>query len=167
MEHFNVGAQVVYPSHGVGIIEDIEKKELLGKEMVFYVIKFQDYKMTLKIPVSRAKADGLRTISKKDKIEQVYTTIKSDASAKASMHKMWTRRAQEYESKINSGDVLAVAEVVRDLFKDKAKRSYSENNIYFSAMNKLAKELSILENKEIEQIIENISDILESKEGSA
>ena len=157
---FKVSERVVYPSHGVGEIVNIETQVVGGVNLQVYVISFPQDKMTLRVPVNRAAASGLRPLSDKGDIEKIYKALQSKPRAG---NKMWSRRAQEYEGKINSGDIVAVAEVVRDLYKNvDSDRSYSERTIYESAVNRLAGELSILEgidqNDAVSKLIEMLRD---------
>lgn len=140
---FIIGERVVYPSHGVGEIIDIENQIIADTKIEVYVISFPQDKMTLRVPVSRATASGLRTLVNKKDITEVYSILQGKPKRG---NKMWSRRAQEFETKINSGDILAIAEVVRDLYKNVDNdRSYSERTIYESALNRLASEISELE----------------------
>lgn len=158
---FNIGEKVVYPSHGVGEVVDIEKQSIAGQELQVYAISFPQDKMILRVPVTRSGIAGLRALSDKSNIVQIYESLQSKPR---SGNRMWSRRAQEYEAKINSGDVLAVAEVVRDLYKNvDSDRSYSERTIYESAVNRLAGELSVLENVSHAQAVEKIVTILKEK----
>ena len=144
---FSIGDHVVYPTHGVGKIINEETQSIGDVELRVFVIDFQKDKMTLRVPVSRADAAGLRHISSEDEIVKVFTTLKGRAKKSRGM---WSRRAQEYESKINSGCVMLIAEVVRDLHQnvDQAERSYSERMIYESAFGRLAGELAAAEKME-------------------
>jgi CarD family transcriptional regulator len=140
---FIIGERVVYPSHGVGEIIEIENQIIADTKLEVYVISFPQDKMTLRVPVSRAAASGLRTLVNKKDITEVYSVLQGKPKRG---NKMWSRRAQEFEAKINSGDILAIAEVVRDLYKNVDNdRSYSERTIYESALNRLASEISELE----------------------
>ena len=136
---FKIGDSVVYPSHGVGCITGEEVQTVAGSEIKVYVISFDNDKMILRVPKSRAVKAGLRHLSSNKEIDEAVATLK----AKAKVSKgMWSKRVQEYESKINSGSVVLVAEVVRDLHKnvDDPDRSYSEKIIYESALERLIKE---------------------------
>ncbi|MDX1916730.1 MAG: CarD family transcriptional regulator [Rickettsiaceae bacterium] len=140
---FSVGNKVVYPSHGVGEIIAVETQEISGFSLQVYVISFAQDKMILRVPVNRASASGLRAIVDRTDVDKIYSVLRGKPKQG---NRMWSRRAQEYEGKINSGDLLAVAEVVRDLYKNsESERSYSERTIYESALNRLASELAILE----------------------
>jgi CarD family transcriptional regulator len=140
---------VVYPTHGVGQVTDVVTEEVAGFELQLYVINFAAEKMTLRVPVGKAQESGLRKISSKDKMQTAVGTLKGRARAKRTM---WSRRAQEYEAKINSGDPIAIAEVVRDLHRppDQPDQSYSERQMYEAAMSRLALELSLVEKIELD-----------------
>ncbi len=140
---------VVYPTHGVGQVTDVVTEEVAGFELQLYVINFAAEKMTLRVPVGKAQEAGLRKISSKDKMQTAVGTLKGRARAKRTM---WSRRAQEYEAKINSGDPIAIAEVVRDLHRppDQPDQSYSERQMYEAAINRLALELSLVEKIELD-----------------
>lgn len=158
---FEIGAQVVYPSHGVGEIIGIDTQKIGDMSIEVYVISFSRDKMTLKVPVTRAIAAGLRTLVSKGDATKVYTTLQSKPKTG---NRMWSRRAKEYECKINTGDLMAIAEVVRDLYKNvDSDRSYSERTIYESALNRLANELAILEKIDSEEATNKLIDILKQK----
>jgi CarD family transcriptional regulator len=158
--NFKIGDSVVYPSHGVGTVVAEESQIILGTEQRFYVVTFEKDKMTLKVPKSRAEKAGLRNLSSSDDLEKALITLKSKAkSAKG----MWSKRAQEYEGKINSGNVLAIAEVLRDLHKnvDDPNRSYSERMIYEAAFERFAGEYAVTANLVFEEANKIIKEILE------
>ncbi|WPY00894.1 CarD family transcriptional regulator [Candidatus Trichorickettsia mobilis] len=158
---FRIGERVVYPSHGVGEIVNIDTQTIGGTAIQVYVISFPQDKMTLKVPVNRAAAAGLRTLVCKNDLGKIYSTLQGKPKQG---NRMWSRRAQEYEGKINSGDVVAIAEVVRDLYKNvDSDRSYSERTIYESALNRLAGELAILESINSEDAISKLVEILKEK----
>ncbi len=158
---FKEGDQVVYPSHGVGKIIQIESHEISNQKVEFYVIRFTQDRMTLKIPVKKALNSGLRSLADKNVVNEVYDIIQR--KSKPSMNKMWSRRAQEYEIKINSGNIFFVAEVVRDLYKEENERSYSERTIYESALNRLSRELALLENINTEDAALKILELLKDR----
>jgi CarD family transcriptional regulator len=141
---FNVGDYVVYPAHGVGKLLAIETHDIAGHKVELFVITFDKDRMTLRLPIQKAKNAGLRPISSKDEFETVLQilTVKSKPR-----RLMWSRRAQEYENKINSGNPVSIAEVVRDLFRNHsdADQSYSERQIYQAAIDRLARELAAIE----------------------
>jgi CarD family transcriptional regulator len=161
LPEFKIGERVVYPSHGVGEIINIENQKICDMEVMVYVISFPSDKMTLRVPVNRAKLSGLRTLVSKSDLSKIYITLQGKAK---SGNRMWSRRAQEYENKINSGDIVAVAEVVRDLYKNvDSDRSYSERTIYESALNRLAGELAVLEDINPSEAIDKLVEVLKEK----
>ncbi|MGE0747793.1 MAG: CarD family transcriptional regulator [Rhodospirillales bacterium] len=141
---FGVGDYVVYPTHGVGKVVGVETATVAGFDLQLYVIVFENDKMTLRVPVEKAKDSGLRKLSSKEKMANAMTTLKGRARAKRTM---WSRRAQEYEAKINSGDPVSIAEVVRDLHRaiGQPDQSYSERQMYEAALERLAHELALVE----------------------
>ncbi|NBO18175.1 MAG: CarD family transcriptional regulator, partial [Proteobacteria bacterium] len=137
---YKVGVHVVYPTHGVGKIIAEETQMIGDHELRMLVIAFEKDKMTLRVPVHRAAAAGLRLVSTAEQMKKVFVSLKGRARTSRGM---WSRRAQEYEAKINSGNIFSIAEVVRDLHQnvDQSERSYSERMIYESALNRLVGEL--------------------------
>ncbi len=129
---FNAGDKVVYPAHGVGIIRNIETQEVAGHSLQVFVISFNEERMTLKIPVAKAHAVGLRSLSSTGEIEKAFETLQKKVKIKKAV---WGRRAQEYQGKINSGNLIRIAEVVRDLRKGttQPEPSYSERQLYQTA----------------------------------
>ena len=161
MPEFCIGEKVVYPSHGVGEIMNIEKQSIGGIEIEVYVISFPQEKMVLRVPLTRASVSGLRSLVDKSHINKIYAALSGKPRVG---NRMWSRRAQEYETKINSGDIIAVAEVVRDLYKNvDSDRSYSERTIYESAVNRLAGELAILESIDKECAVTKLIEVLKEK----
>ncbi|MCC0075807.1 MAG: CarD family transcriptional regulator [Rhodobacter sp.] len=132
---------VVYPAHGVGKIVSIEEREIAGMQLELFVISFEKDKMTLRVPTDKATAVGMRGLSSPDIVSKALATLKGKARVKRAM---WSRRAQEYEQKINSGDLLAIAEVVRDLHRtdDQREQSYSERQLYEAALERLTREVA-------------------------
>lgn len=162
---FKVGERVVYPSHGVGEIIQIESQAIGEIKLEVYVISFPHDKMTLRVPVSRATASGLRTLATESDVNNVYNIL-NDKPKRG--NKMWSRRAQEYETKISSGQIEAIAEVVRDLYKNVDNdRSYSERTIYESALNRLATEIAVLEDIAIASATEKLVELLREKLAAA
>ena len=141
---FSVGDHVVYPAHGVGEVKGIEIQAIAGMDLEVYVITFDHEKMTLRVPTKRAVASGLRPLAANDVVTQALTTLKGRARVKRTM---WSRRAQEYEAKINSGDLISIAEVVRDLHRaeNQPEQSYSERQLYESALDRMAREVAAIE----------------------
>jgi CarD family transcriptional regulator len=141
---FKVGDFVVYPAHGVGHVIGIETQEVAGLSLEVYVITFDHEKMTLRVPTKKAKTAGLRPLAAQDVVSKSLTTLKGRARVKRTM---WSRRAQEYEAKINSGDLVSIAEVVRDLHRaeNQPEQSYSERQLYESALDRMAREVAAIE----------------------
>ena len=142
--NFSQGDKVVYPAHGVGQIEGVETQNIGGVEVRLYAIGFEKERMRLKIPVMKAEASGLRKLCTDGRLKDALKTLKGRARIRRTM---WSRRAQEYEMKINSGDPVAIAEVLRDLKRsnDDSEQSYSERQIYQSALERLAREVAAVE----------------------
>lgn len=162
---FSVGEKVVYPSHGVGEIINIETQLIGGMELQVYAISFPQDKMVLRVPVTRSATSGLRPLVDQSDLTKIYDTLLGKAKIG---NRMWSRRAQEYECKINSGDIVSVAEVVRDLYKNvDSDRSYSERTIYESAMNRLAGELAILEKITQDEAVSKLIEVLKDKNAAA
>ena len=138
---FSPNEFVVYPAHGVGKIVSIEKQEVAGFELELFVISFEKDKMTLRVPTNKALEIGMRGLSSPDVVAHAMKTLKGKAKVKKAM---WSRRAQEYEQKINSGDLMAIAEVVRDLHRtdDQREQSYSERQLYEAALERLTREVA-------------------------
>lgn len=156
---FTVGEYVVYPTHGVGKILGHEVEKIGDYELKVFVIAFEKDKMTLRVPVGRAEAAGLRGISPNDQITKALSTLKGRAKIARGM---WSRRAQEYEAKINSGNLVSIAEVVRDLHKnvDQSERSYSERMIYETAMHRLCGEVAASERVDIKDAQDRLLKVL-------
>ena len=144
---YEEGDFVVYPAHGVGYVIGIEKVEISGSLLELVKVRFDSDRMTLRIPINKAISSGLRKLSSKKQMEAALLTLKGKAKVKKVM---WSRRAQEYETKINSGNLIWVAEVVRDLHsgENQAEQSYSERQIYLTALNRLSNEYAAVQNLE-------------------
>jgi CarD family transcriptional regulator len=144
VKDFVIGDYVVYPAHGVGLINGVETQEVAGLSLEVYVITFDHEKMTLRVPTRKAKTAGLRPLANADVVSQAMVTLKGRARVKRTM---WSRRAQEYEAKINSGDLISIAEVVRDLHRadNQPEQSYSERQLYESALDRMAREVAAIE----------------------
>jgi CarD family transcriptional regulator len=155
---FNEGDFVVYPTHGVGKVTGVETEEISGTRLELIVVKFDKDRMTLRVPVSKAKNSGLRKLSTKQVMDDARATLRGKARAKKAM---WSRRAQEYEAKINSGDPVSIAEVVRDLYRaDDTDQSYSERQMYQSAMERLAREFAAMDGVDEATATTNLEDVL-------
>ncbi|MCE3231970.1 MAG: CarD-like/TRCF domain protein [Rickettsiaceae bacterium] len=161
---FKVGGKVVYPAHGVGRIVSEECQKVGGHDLSMFVIDFPKEKMTLRVPVKRAAASGLRVLSNDNDVKKAISVLKGRAKPGRGM---WSRRAKEYEDKINSGNIIFIAEVVRDLHKnvDDPDRSYSERVIYESALGRLAGEYAAVNDIETDDATENLIKILKSRKG--
>ena len=152
---FSKGDYVVYPTHGVGKVLGVEKQEVAGFNLQLFVISFAAEKMTLRVPTDKVKDSGLRKLSSKDKMQTAMTTLKGRARTKRTM---WSRRAQEYEAKINSGDPISIAEVVRDLHRAAGQpdQSYSERQMYEAALLRLCGELALVEKIDADAATEKV-----------
>ncbi len=150
---------MVYPTHGVGKVVAVATEEISGFDLKLFVIKFAAEKMTLRVPVSKVAESGLRKISTREKMESAMTTLRGRARSKRTM---WSRRAQEYEAKINSGDPVAIAEVVRDLHRnpDQPDQSYSERQMYEAALGRLSHELALVEKIELGAAAQRVQNFL-------
>jgi CarD family transcriptional regulator len=141
---FKTGEHIVYPAHGVGQITAIDEQEIAGYKLELFVISFAKEKMTLRVPTAKVASVGMRKLSETGLVSQALDVLTGRARVKRTM---WSRRAQEYEAKINSGDIIATAEVVRDLYRSEAQpeQSYSERQLYEAALDRLMSELAIVE----------------------
>lgn len=141
---FKTGEAIVYPSHGVGKIVSIDEQEVAGFKLELFVISFAKDKMTLRVPTTKIASVGMRKLSEPAVVAKALETLKGRARIKRTM---WSRRAQEYEAKINSGDLIAIAEVVRDLYRSDAQpeQSYSERQLYEAALDRMARELAAVD----------------------
>jgi CarD family transcriptional regulator, regulator of rRNA transcription len=153
---------VVYPAHGVGQIVSIESQEVAGISLELFVISFEKDKMTLRVPTNKATDIGMRALSSPDVIAHAMKTLKGKAKVKRAM---WSRRAQEYEQKINSGDLIAIAEVVRDLHRtdDQREQSYSERQLYEAALERLTREVAAVSGGDELAASREVGDVLTSR----
>ncbi len=158
---FSKGDYVVYPTHGVGRVTGIEDQEIAGEALKLFVIHFEKERMTLRVPVTKVEVAGLRRLSNRKVIDAALKTLTGRSRAKRTM---WSRRAQEYEAKINSGNPVLIAEVVRDLHRgaDQPDQSYSERQMYQAALERLSRELAAVESIDTEQATEKIERLLEA-----
>ena len=156
---FDVGDYVVYPKHGVGRVIEVQSSEIAGMSLELYVLRFEKEKMTLRVPTNKAEGVGMRKLSSDKQMQEAMVTLKGKPKVKRTM---WSRRAQEYESKINSGDLVSIAEVVRDLFRadDQPEQSYSERQIFEAACSRLARELAAMEQVDEPTAVQKLLDIL-------
>ncbi len=156
---FSAGDFVVYPAHGVGQVESVETQTIAGMDMTLYNVAFEKDRMRVKIPVGKAKSSGLRKLSSKDRLKDALSTLQGRSQVRRIM---WSRRAQEYETKINSGDPVSIAEVLRDLKKEEehAEQSYSERQIYQAALARLAREVAAIEEIDETSAVEKLESVL-------
>jgi len=157
---------VVYPSHGVGQITSVERQEVAGHELELYVITFAKDKMTLRVPTNKSEAVGMRKLSEPKVITQAIDTLKGKAKVKRTM---WSRRAQEYEAKINSGDLIFIAEVVRDLYRSdkQPEQSYSERQLFEAAIDRMAREVAAADNMDDAAAVTRLETVLITAAGKA
>ena len=159
---FHPNEFVVYPAHGVGQIVSIEEQEIAGTKLELFVVSFEKDKMTLRVPTHKATEIGMRSLSSPEIIEKAMTTLKGKARVKRAM---WSRRAQEYEQKINSGDLIAIAEVVRDLHRndDQREQSYSERQLYEAALERLTREVAAVDDGDEASAAKKVDEVLVSR----
>ena len=161
-KEFNLGEIVVYPKHGVGEIVKIESMEIASIKTQFYVVKMEQAKLTIRVPLEKQEEVGLRKISSKKTIEEVFEVLKLKPKIRRIM---WSRRAQEYDTKIFSGDPIKIGEVVRDLFRKNSQpeQSYSERQMFQVALERLAREVAAVEKSDYFQATEKIESTLYNK----
>ena len=159
---FKIGETVVYPKHGVGEIIDIENMEIASIKTKFYVVKMEQAKLTIRVPLDKQNEVGLRKISSKKIIDEVFSVLKLKPKIRRIM---WSRRAQEYDTKIFSGDPIKIGEVVRDLFRKNSQpeQSYSERQMFQVALERLAREVAAVEKTDYFQATEKIETTLYNK----
>ena len=152
---FKTNEFVVYPAHGVGQILAIEEQEIAGAKLELFVISFMKDKMTLRVPTAKVANVGMRKLSEPALVKKALETLKGRARVKRTM---WSRRAQEYEAKINSGDIVAIAEVVRDLYRSDSQpeQSYSERQLYEAALDRLSREIAVVQHSTETEAVKEI-----------
>jgi CarD family transcriptional regulator len=152
---FKTNEYVVYPAHGVGQILAIEEQEIAGAKLELFVINFIKDKMTLRVPTAKVANVGMRKLSDPALVKKALETLKGRARVKRTM---WSRRAQEYEAKINSGDIVAIAEVVRDLYRSESQpeQSYSERQLYEAALDRLSREIAVVQHSTETEAVKEI-----------
>ena len=162
ISEFKIGEIVVYPKHGVGEISKIETMEIASIKTKFYVVKMEQSKLIIRVPLDKQDEVGLRKISSKKTIDEVFSTLKLKPKIRRIM---WSRRAQEYDAKIFSGDPIKISEVVRDLFRknSQSEQSYSERQMFQVAIERLAREVAAVEKTDYFQSTEKIEQILSKK----
>lgn len=138
---FRTGEFIVYPAHGVGQITGLEEQEIAGFKLELFIINFEQDKLTLRVPIAKIETAGMRKLSSNEVVAKALKTVRGRARVKRTM---WSRRAQEYEAKINSGSLISISEVVRDLFRseNQPEQSYSERQLYEAALERMSRELS-------------------------
>jgi CarD family transcriptional regulator len=158
---FKKGDFVVYPTHGVGKVLGVESQDISGHTLQVIIISFDKDRMTLRVPVAKARNSGLRKLSSRKVMETALATLKGRSRVKRAM---WSRRAQEYEAKINSGDPVSIAEVVRDLHRnaDQPDQSYSERQIYQAALDRLVRELAAIDGIDETQATQRLHQVLKA-----
>ena len=159
---FKKGDHVVYPAHGVGRVTGVEKETVAGFDIEVYVVSFEQDKMTLRVPTAKATSAGMRPLASDKILKDAMNTLKGKPKIKRTM---WSRRAQDYEAKINSGDLISIAEVVRDLHRqeDQPEPSYSERQLYESALDRLVREVAAVENLDRDKAMAILTDTLTKK----
>ncbi|PQM66763.1 MAG: CarD family transcriptional regulator [Rhodobacteraceae bacterium] len=158
MLDFKTDEFVVYPAHGVGKIMAVETQKVADIELEMFIVFFDKDKLTLKVPTAKALEVGMRPLSSREVIEKAILTLKGKARVKRAM---WSRRAKEYEDKIYSGDLLSIAEVVRDLHRGEDKeQSYSERQLYEAALERLTREMAIVDGLEEQIAQEKVDEVL-------
>ena len=156
---FKTGEWIVYPAHGVGRVVTIEEQEIAGISLELFVITFEKDKMTLRVPTGKSQSVGMRKLAEEPTVKKAMDTLKGRARVKRTM---WSRRAQEYEAKINSGDLIAIAEVVRDLYRSESQpeQSYSERQLYEAALDRMAREIAAVEKLDERGAVQRITEVL-------
>ena len=163
---FEAGQKIVYPAHGVGTVTAIEQQQVAGMTLEVYVVSFDQDKMILRVPTNRAIASGMRALAGSKLVDDALKTLGGKARIKRTM---WSRRAQEYEAKINSGALISIAEVVRDLHRmeDQPEQSYSERQLYESALDRMARELAAVESIDHTTAMDRLAESLAKKKKAA
>lgn len=156
---FRTNEFIVYPAHGVGRIVSIDEEEIAGATLELFVINFEQDKMTLRVPTAKSDDVGMRKLSEDKVVNKALNTLKGRARIKRTM---WSRRAQEYEAKINSGDLVSIAEVVRDLYRSETQpeQSYSERQLYEAALDRMAREVAAVQKLDEESAVAKIDEVL-------
>ena len=156
---FKLNEWIVYPAHGVGRVVAIEEQEIAGMSLELFVITFEKDKMTLRVPTGKSASVGMRKLADEGIVKRAMETLKGRARVKRTM---WSRRAQEYEAKINSGDLIAIAEVVRDLYRSESQpeQSYSERQLYEAALDRMAREIAAVEKLDERGAVQRITEVL-------
>jgi CarD family transcriptional regulator len=156
---FKISEWIVYPAHGVGRIVAIEEQEIAGISLELFVITFEKDKMTLRVPTGKSQSVGMRKLADEGTVKKAMETLRGRARVKRTM---WSRRAQEYEAKINSGDLVSIAEVVRDLYRSESQpeQSYSERQLYEAALDRMGREIAVVEKLDERGATQRITEVL-------
>ena len=156
---FKPNQHIVYPAHGVGVVTSVDQEVIAGFDIEVYTVHFEQDKMTLRVPTVKAATSGMRALSGELTLKDAFTTLKGRARIKRTM---WSRRAQEYEAKINSGDLILVSEVVRDLHRTDAQpeQSYSERQLYERAIDRMVREVAAIRKESSDAALEDVLDTL-------
>ena len=156
---FKIAEWIVYPAHGVGKIVAIEEQEIAGISLELFVITFEKDKMTLRVPTGKSQSVGMRKLADEATVKKAMETLRGRARVKRTM---WSRRAQEYEAKINSGDLVSIAEVVRDLYRSESQpeQSYSERQLYEAALDRMGREIAVVEKLDERGAMQRITEVL-------
>ena len=156
---FKPNQHIVYPAHGVGIVTSVDQEVIACFDIEVYVVHFEQDKMTLRVPTAKAATSGMRALSDELTLKDAFTTLKGRARIKRTM---WSRRAQEYEAKINSGDLILVSEVVRDLHRTdtQPEQSYSERQLYERAIDRMVREVAAIRKESRDAALEDVLDTL-------
>ena len=159
---FDVGDYVVYPKHGVGRVIELQRQEIAGMQLELYVLRFEKERMTLRVPTNKAESVGMRKLSSDKTLREALDTLTGKPRVKRTM---WSRRAQEYEAKINSGDLVSIAEVVRDLHRasGQPEQSYSERQLYEAALARMAREVAAVERTDEQTAVKRVEGMLLKK----
>jgi len=162
---FEAGQKIVYPAHGVGTVTSVDQQTVAGMTLEVYVVAFDQDKMILRVPTNRATVSGMRALAGTQLVDDALRTLGGKARIKRTM---WSRRAQEYEAKINSGDLISIAEVVRDLHRleDQPEQSYSERQLYENALDRMARELAAVESIDHDAAMTRLAESLAKKQAA-
>jgi len=162
---FQAGQKIVYPAHGVGTVTSVDQQTVAGMTLEVYVVAFDQDKMILRVPTNRATVSGMRALAGTQLVDDALRTLGGKARIKRTM---WSRRAQEYEAKINSGDLISIAEVVRDLHRleDQPEQSYSERQLYENALDRMARELAAVESIDHDAAMTRLAESLAKKQAA-
>jgi CarD family transcriptional regulator len=163
---FPIGSSVVYPKHGVGTVVGIQKSNIHGTSVELMTIRFEKDRMTIQVPTEKMNTSGVRQVASLTEMGEALQTL---ITKKKTRRKLWSRRAQEYEAKINSGEITALAEVVRDLFRkvDHVNQSYSERQLYQTALERLAREVAAVQSIDEKTATEQLETMMFKQQASA